>query len=156
MPAVPIIAAVGAVVGAGSALASTIQAGRASRAAQEQYRFERQLATNRSAKARRDQIRSARLQQGALRQTVANSGGAGDSSIALGALGSIQSQIASNLSFLDTNQKLADLAGFQANRATIATQKSNLYKGVSQLGFQVFNAAGGQGAVGNIFNGKKG
>lgn len=153
MPALPVIAAVGAVVGAGAAVASTIQAGKANKAAKKQFAFERQLATNQAAKNRRDVIRQSRLARGALQQTIANSGGAGDSSIALGALGSIQTQLAGNLSFLDTNQKLANQAGFQANKATIARNTSSLYGSVSQLGLTVFNSAGGAGSVGNLFKG---
>ena len=146
MPAVPVIAAVGAVVGAGAAVASAVNAGKANKAAAKQYAFERQIATNRAAKQRRDVIRQARLARGALQQTIANSGGAGDSSIALGALGSIQTQLAGNLSFLDTNQKLADHAGFQANKANAARGRADLFGSVSQFGFSVFNAAGGVGA----------
>lgn len=151
MPALPVIAAVGAVVGTAAAVGSFVEAGKANKAAKQQYRFERQLATNRSAKQRRDMIRQARLANGNLMQGIANSGAdAGGSSIALGALGSIQSQIAGNLSFLDTNQKLADQAGFYANKVTIANSRSQLYSGVSQLGFQVFGQAGGSDAISSI------
>lgn len=148
MPAVPVIAAVGAVVGAGAAVASAVQASKARKAQQKQYAFERQLATNRAAKERVNAIRTARLATGALVQTAANSGAA-NSSIALGALGSISSQLNANLSFLDTNQKLADQAGFYASKANIAQSKSATYGNISALGMQVFSSAGGFNAFGS-------
>lgn len=142
MPAVPIVAAVGATVAAGATVASAIQAGKARKAAEKQYAYERQLATNRAAKERVNAIRTARLASGALAQTAANSG-ASSSSVALGAFGSIQSQLNSNLSFLDTNQKLADQAGYYASKANIHQSKANTYSSIGALGMQIFGAAGG-------------
>lgn len=147
MPAIPIIAAVGATVAAGATVASAIQAGKARKDAKKQYAYERQLANNRAAKERTNTIRAARLQQGALAQTAANSG-AGESSIALGALGSIQSQLNSSLSFLDTNQKLANFAGFYASRSNIHASKADTWAGISSVGMSVFSAAGGFNAFG--------
>lgn len=152
MPAVPVIAAVGAVATAGATIASARQASKARKAAQEQYRYERQLATNRAAKERTTAIRAARLQAGALAQTAENSG-AGDSSIALGALGSIQSQLNSNLSFLDTNQKLANLAGYQATKANIHSSRAQTWAGIADLGMTVFSMGGGFNAFGGGTNG---
>lgn len=151
MPAIPVIAAVGAVVAAGATVASAVQAGKARKDAKKQYQFERQLATNRSVKERTNAIRAARLQQGALLQTAANTG-AGESSVALGALGSIQSQLNSNLSFLDTNQKLANLAGYYASQANIHSSKAQTWAGVADLGMTIFSSAGGF----NAFGGKGG
>ena len=147
MPAVPIIAAVGATVAAGATVVSAVNAGKARKEAKQQYKYERQLADNRAAKRRTEAIRAARLQSGALLQTAANSG-AGESSIALGALGSIQSQLNSNLSFLDTNQKLENLAGYHASRQNIYQSKSQTWGAISQTGMQIFSAAGGFNAFG--------
>jgi hypothetical protein len=147
MPAVPVIAAVGAVVAAGATVKSAIEAGKARKDAKMQYKFERQLANNRAGQERINAIRAARLQQGALMQTAVNSG-AGESSIALGALGSIQSQLNSNLSFLDTNQKLSNLAGYHASQANIHSSKANTWAGVSSLGMQLFSMGGGFNAFG--------
>lgn len=149
MPAVPVIAAVGAVVAAGATVASAVQAGKARKAQAEQYRFERQLSNNKAARERVNAIRQARIAQGALLQTSANSGAEG-SSVALGALGSIQSQLNRNLSFLDTNQKLVNLAGYAASQANIAQSKAQTWSSISSLGMQVFSAAGGF----NAFEGK--
>lgn len=147
MPAVPIIAAVGATVAAGATVASAVQAGKARKEAKAQYGFERQLATNRAGRERVSAIRAARLQQGALMQTAVNSG-AETSSIALGALGSIQSQLGSSLSFLDTSQKLATRAGDAASRANIHQSRSQTWGAISSTAFQVFGMAGGFNAFG--------
>jgi len=150
MPALPVLAAVGAVVAAGATVASAVQAGKARKDAKKQYQYERQLANNKSLQEKTNAIRAARLASGALAQTAANSGAA-ESSIALGALGSITSQLNSNLSFLDTNQRLENLAGFYASRANIHQSKSQTYAGVAQLGLTIFDAAGGF----NSFGGSK-
>lgn len=142
MPALPVIAVAAGVVAAGATVASAVQAGKARKDAKKQYQFERQLANNRAAKERSNTIRAARMQAGALAQTAANSG-AGESSIALGALGSIQSQLNSSLSFLDTNQKLANLAGFHASAANIHRSKADTWAGVSSTAMSIFSAAGG-------------
>jgi hypothetical protein len=142
MPAVPIIAAVGAVVAAGATVASARQAGKARKDAKKQYAYERQLNDNRAARQRVQAIREARLTQGALLQTAANTGASGTSAF-LGAMGSIQSQLNSNLSFLDTNQKLENLGGFYASRANIHRSKADTFASVGALGMSIFSAAGG-------------
>lgn len=146
MPAAGIIAAVGAGIGAATAVVGTVlqlqQAKKARKAAKQQYAFERQLANNRAARQRIQAIREARLTAGAVAQAAENAGSS-TSSAALGALGSIQSQLNSNLSFLDTNQKLADAAGYQASQVAIHTSKANDWAGVSNLGMGIFSAAGG-------------
>lgn len=148
MPAAVVIAAIGGAVAVGGAALQYSEARKARKAATKQYAFERQLANNRAAKERRDVIRAGRLARGALVQTAANSGEAGNSSIALGALGSIESQLNRNLSFLDTNQKLANLAGFQALKVSQHSSKASEFGAISALGMQVFGAAGGFGAGG--------
>lgn len=147
MPAIPIIAAVGATVAAGATVASAVEAGKARKQSKKQYAYERQLATNRAARERTQAIREARLTQGAVLQAAENSG-AGGSSAALGALGSIQTQLSSKLSFLDTNQKLADLAGFHASKANIYRSKADTYSSISALGMSIFSASGGFNAFG--------
>lgn len=154
MPAVPIVAAVGAAVTAGATVMSAVQAGKARKDMREQYKYERQLANNRSARERVNAIRQARVAQGAMLQTAANSG-AERSSVALGALGSIQSQLNRNLSFLDTNQKLSNLAGYYASQANIRSSSSQTWSAISSLGMQVFQGAGGFNAFGGGGGGNK-
>lgn len=155
MPALPVIAAVGAVVSAGATVASAVNANKARKQAKKQYGFERQLANNQAAKQRRDAIREARITRGALRQTMANSGAGGESSVALGALGSIQSQLNSSLSFLDTNQKLANHAGLAASRVNSLSSKAQLWGSVASAGMQVFSSAGGFDSVSQVFGGDR-
>ncbi len=154
MPALPVIGAVAAVVGAGAAVYGTVQAGSAAskaRSAQaQQFKFESQLASNRAAKERRDMIRAARVAKGNLVQGVENMG-AGGTSAALGALGSIESQLSANLSFLDTSQKLSDQASVAAGQANIFTSKANTAQAIAGLGMQVFSSSGGLGAVEKVF-----
>lgn len=151
------VAAVAAVVAAGAMVVGTVgsmkQQAKANKLLKQQYKFERQMATNRSAKERRDLIRAGRLTSASLAQTAANSGGAELSSVALGAMGSIRSQINSNLSFLDTNQKLADQAGLAASKAASAQRTAAMWGDVTALGKQVFSMAGGVDALPNIGGG---
>lgn len=132
----------------GGQVAGVIQQSKANSAAKKQYRYERKLAERNAAKERIDMIRQARMARGALAQTAANAGAAGDSSIALGALGSIASQLGRNLSFLDTNQKLANFASFYANKANAAMRAAGTAQAISQIGATVFNAGGGMDAFG--------
>lgn len=140
---------IGAAAAVGGTVASIKQQKKAASAAKKQYKYERQMSANQQAKERIDMIRQARLQRGILAQTAANAGAAGESSIALGALGSIASQLNRGLSFLDTNQKLANQASFYASKANIATAKANTAQAISGLGMTVFNAAGGFSAFDN-------
>jgi len=132
----------------GGQIASISQQAKANSAAKKQYKYERKLAERNAAKERIDMIRQARMARGALAQTAANAGAAGDSSIALGALGSIASQLGRNLSFLDTNQKLANFASFYANKSNAAMRAAGVASAVSNLGATVFKAAGGMDAFG--------
>lgn len=145
------IAAVAAVVGAAAAVAGTVgtlkNQKKANKMQKQQYQFERQLANNRAGRERRDAVRAGRLATATVRQAAANSGGADMSSVALGAMGSIQSQINSNLSFLDTGQKLADRAGLAGSRANQAINRAQMWQGVTDLGKTIFSAAGGTGAI---------
>lgn len=145
MPIGPIAAVVGAVAAVGGTVASVSAANKARKLQKKQYAYERQLAQNRAARERRDAIRAARLAQGTALSNSVNQG-ALDTSASIGGLGSIQSQLNSNLSFLDTNQKLADQAGLYASRANSALSKMQSEQSISQLGMTVFSAAGGFGA----------
>lgn len=142
------VVAVAAVVAAGAVVAGTAMsisnANKARKAQKNQYAYERQLSQNRATRERRDAIRAARLSMGQVQQGAANQG-AQDTSAFLGGFGSIQSQLNSNLSFLDTNQKLADQAGAQASKANGYLSAAQNWGAVSDLGKTVFSAAGGFG-----------
>lgn len=143
------VAALAAVVGAAAAVAGTAasisNASKARKASRKQSNFERQIAQNRSTKERRDAIRAARLTSGVIEQNAANQGSSSTSSF-LGGLGSITSQLNSNLSFLDTQKALSDQASIQAGNVNSAQSKAANWSAVAGLGVTVFKAAGGAGA----------
>lgn len=147
MPVAAVAAAVGAAATVVGTVSSIKNAKKARKAQAQQFKFERQLAQNRAVRERRDAIRAARLAAGQVTSSAANQG-ATDSSAFIGGLGSIQSQLNSNLSFLDTNQKLADQAGNAASRANAFLSKAQTGAAISELGMTVFSAAGGIGAFG--------
>lgn len=136
-----------AVVAAGATAYSAIKQGEATAASKQQYKYQRQLANNQAARERVNAIREARLAQGALAQTAETSGAAG-SSIALGAQGSIQSQLNSRLSFLDTNQSLANLAGYYGSKANIKSQQAQTGASISATAQSIFSMSGGFNRLG--------
>lgn len=148
MPAVIIAGAALAVTAVGTVATISAQ-NKAAKAQKKQYAYERQIQTNKSVRERRDAIRAARMTAGSLIQTGENQGASGTSA-ALGGLGSIESQLNSNLSFLDTNTSLANRAGAAAGQARSAQNAASNWGQVTQLGMTVFSAAGGFNA------GKKG
>lgn len=147
MPVVPIAAAVGAAAAVVGTAATIKAQNRANKAAKQQYAYERQMSQNRSVRERRDAIRAARLTQGSLVQT-ANNQGASSTSAALGGQGSIQSQLNSNLSFLDTQSSLADKSGAASVARQGALTNAGNWAAVSNLGMTVFSMSGGVGAFG--------
>lgn len=142
MPAAAIIGAAAAVAGAGAAVIGTVNSAKAQKKAlkaqKQQYTYERQMQQNQAVRARRDAIRAARIAGANVTQTANNTGGA-DSSAALGTLGSIQSQLDQNLSFLDTQNSLATKASDQSMIAKQATANANTWASVTSLGFAIFN-----------------
>lgn len=144
MPALPIIAVGAAVVGAGAAVVGTVKTieaqNKAARAQKQQYAFERQISQNRSMRERRDAIRAARIAGANLVQGAENSGGSGTSA-ALGGLGSIQSQLNSSLSFLDTQGRLADKGSAAGQAAADANRSAQNWGAVTQLGMAIFDRA---------------
>ncbi len=149
MPAVPVITAVAAVAGAGAAVYGTVKSvqaqKKAAKANQEQFKYQRAMDNNRAARERVQAIRAARLSYGAASQTAVNQG-AENSSASLGGLGSIATQLNSNLSFLDTNNRVSDLATAAGARAAKFGAAAEVYGAVANFGMQVFSAAGGTGA----------
>jgi len=147
MPAAPLIIAGAAVVGAGAAVVGTAKSisaqNKAAAAQKKQFAYERQAQRNASVRERRDAIRAARLTGGALVQAGENQG-ASESSAAMGGLGSIQTQLNSNLSFLDTQTSLANRGTEQSVIARSQQSKAQNWGAVSSLGMQVFGVAAGK------------
>lgn len=150
MPALPVITAVAAVAGAGAAVVGTAKSisaqKKAARAQGEQFKYQRAMDNNRAARERVQAVRAARLSYGQTSQAAVNQG-AENSSASLGGLGSIASQLNSNLSFLDTNNRISDLATAAGARASKAGAAAEVWGSVANLGMKVFDAAGGVGAL---------
>jgi hypothetical protein len=144
MPAIPIIAGVGAIVGAGAAVVGTVSSinaqNKAAAANREQFEYQKQINNNKAVRERRDAIRAARLTGGQVLQ-AAETQGAGSTSAALGGQGSIVSQLNNNLSFLDTQQSLADKAGAASQVADTARASASNWGAVSGLGMAIFNVS---------------
>lgn len=148
MPVVlPIIAGVALATAVVGTVATIGAQNKANKLAKQQFTYEKQLNQNRSVRERRDAIRAARISGGTLLQQSNNTGGSA-SSAALGGMGSIQSQLDSNLSFLDTQTSLASKSTAAGEAAREANATAQNWSGVTQLGFAVFNATGGFGGGG--------
>lgn len=150
MPALAVIGAVAAVVGAGAAVVGTIgsmdNASKQQASQQQAATYQRSMDNNRAARERVQAIRSARLSAGQATQAGANQG-VSSSSASLGGVGSIVSQLDSNLSFLDTQSKLSDQASEAIGRASRYGAASAVWGSVAHLGMTVFDSAGGVGAI---------
>jgi hypothetical protein len=143
MPA-PVIIAGAALAVAAVGTAATISAqNKAAKAEQRKFQYEKALNNNRGVRERRDAIRAARLTTGQLTQAAENQGASGTSA-SLGGLGSIQTQLNGNLSFLDGQTKLAGAAGEAGSQARTAANSANNWAAVSQLGMSVFSIASGR------------
>ncbi len=130
------VAAVAAVVGATAAVAGTVLSARAQARARRIQKQQRNLEANRR---RRAAVREARISRGQIVNQAALTGTTGSSAEA-GALGSISSQLSSNLSFLDQAVGLGDqLAGAQG--------AANIFGSISRIGTNICQAAGGTGAI---------
>jgi hypothetical protein len=135
-------------VGAAAAVNSGIQAKKASSAAGKAASNRAQIARLENARSRRNQVRQARLAQGQNLARAATRGGSGfgtvASSSAQGTATGIQSQLKSNLSFLDKASALNELASSQEINASKLGGQANLFAGVSSAASSVgslFNAA---------------
>jgi hypothetical protein len=112
----------------GSVYAQT-KAGAAQRKAGDAQRRQEAL---QAAVQRRQQIKAGRQAQALALQAGENQGVSGSSGVA-GGVGSIKSQMNSNLSFLDRQTQLADYAGNMFNKAAKWNQTATTLGGVAQL-----------------------
>lgn len=156
MAALSSIAVAGLAV-AGVSTAASIQQGRQSRkasqrAADEQSKIaSEQRAQNASSAAaeRRQQIREERVRRGAIMNAAANTGTAGSSGV-IGAVGSLSTQLSSNMGAnqgaIMRGQRISGYAQNAANYNTSAAnfnQNANTLGQVAGLGTSIFSAAGG-------------
>jgi hypothetical protein len=94
---------------------------------------QRQQDTLRAARERKEAIRAARLATGGALQAGVTQGVA-DTSAALGGLGSIQTQLNQNLSFLDQFNSLSDQAGLAIGKANKQASKAAVWNQVAEFG----------------------
>ena len=145
------IAVVGLIIGAASAVSSRRQAKRAQKSQEKAQKAQANIADLENARARRKQIVEARRRRAQVIQQGENQGIAGGSQVA-GAAGSIQSQAASNVSFLN------QLQGFDQNRlsnlsdANTALGKAATFQAVGKAGLQI---AGSSQNIANLFGSSK-
>lgn len=125
-----------AVAGAGT-LASAKYTKKQVQAQNEALSYQRQQNDLAAARQKRDAIRSARMARAAAENAAATQGVA-DSSGAAGGVGSIVSQLNSNLSFLDTWNKYSDMASEALGRANVYGQRAQLAQTVTRFGVSAF------------------
>ena len=104
------------------------------------------------AREKRRQIRQARIQRAAVEQTAENRGLAGGSAVA-GATSSIQSQLGTNMSFLDQSAQLSSQANAALSTRSSALGAQDAAQGMSTLGMTIFSNAN---EIASIFNNKSG
>lgn len=129
------IQAVLAAVAIGStaaSISSTQQAAKQANKAAEAQRKQQELA---AARERSNAIRQARMAYAANAQG-AETAGASLSSASLGGLGSVQSQLNSNISFLDQNQQLADQGSIAFGKMRSAEANASSFGAVAGLAVQ--------------------
>lgn len=98
------------------------------------------------ARERRQQVREARIRQGQVAQTTALQGAA-TSSAAAGGVASLQSQLASNLGFLDQAGAISGEIGAARTQAAQAQFRAQEFGALGSFGSSVFQAAGGFGTI---------
>lgn len=142
------IAAIVSIVAAGISVSEQRQASRRQRSAQrEQQRRQRQA----DARRRQEQVREARVRRATAAQRLENAG-AGASSVAAGSLGSISSQLTSNVGF--QSSQAASVQRQSALNIAAASDLSNAatLQGVASLGQTVAdNSERIESAFGDLF-----
>lgn len=156
MAAISTIVAIGSLGVAGaSAVAANKNAKKQVAAQNEALAYQRKQNDLAAARQRRDAIRQARVAR-AQAQNAAASQGVMDSSGNIGGLGSIQSQLGDNLSFLDQYNRFSDMGSEALGRANVYGQRAQLAQTVGNFAMSVFSNAD---VIGNtatkIFGGKQ-
>jgi hypothetical protein len=142
MPVVPILVGVAAVATVGGAYMQYEQGKKAAKAAKRANKFERQKSDLQSARQKIEALRAGRQAMAQAQQNAENQGVSG-SSIGQGGAGSIYSQTAGNLSFLDQYGYFSDQASASLQKAANAEATGRMWGAVSDLGSKAFQAMGG-------------
>lgn len=127
-----------ATVGTGYSIYNGERAAKENKKAQALQRQANQIT---EARNKRDSIRQARMAYAKAQQTAENQN-VSISSSSQGGLGSIQSQVGSNLSFLDQISTINDQASAALGKAATFEQRSRTAGAVADLGFTAFSNSG--------------
>lgn len=145
MPVLPIIAGIGAAAMVVGTVASISNQNKSLKLQQQANQFERQKSDLQFMQQRVQAIRASRQASAGVQQAAENQGVA-TSSVAQGGQASIQSQMNSNLSFLDQYHYFSDQAADAIGKAQVASSHASMWGQVAQLGAEAFSYAGGTGA----------
>ena len=132
-----IIAGAALGVAGASAISANKNAKKQIAAQNEALAYERKQNDLSAARQRRDAVRSARQAFAQAQNTAANQGVMGSSS-SEGGLGSIQSQLNDNVSFLDQYNFFSDQGSQALGRANMYAHKANTARTVGQIAGSVF------------------
>ena len=134
------------VIAIGLAVAGTVGSAIQGRKAEKAQKRARQLQERQEKlKQRREELRArreARIEQARIAQAGANVGASGSSAV-VGGVASLQSQLSSNLSFLNESGNLAQQQSRFLQKAANAQARAGEFGAVANLGFTLFDAAGG-------------
>lgn len=136
MPPLAVIAGIGVATLVVGTAVQIDQGNKAAKATQKSQQFEQQKNELQQAIQRRDAIRSARISSAKAKQAAENQGAA-NTSASQGGLGSISSQLSSNLSFLDNMSNLSSLSGKALGEAARHQTYANAAGAVAGLGSAV-------------------
>lgn len=135
-----VIAGAGLAIAAKSASDTNKNQKKMVQAQNEALDYERKQNDLQAARQKRDAIRQARMARAQAESAGANQGVLDSSSVA-GGVGSIKSQLGSELSFLDTFNQYSDMASLALGRANVFAQKAQTAAEISKLGMGVYNNA---------------
>lgn len=133
---------VAAVISATASVANISEQRKAGKAAERQYAAEARKAEIQNIRSVRQQIREARLAQAAMLNTGAQTGGIGSSALAGGA-GSIGTQLAGNINYMQQIAKENTAIGAAALEGAQAMSNAAVYGSIGQLSGTIFTGMGG-------------
>lgn len=130
--AAPVISLVAAGVGVAATVAGTVASIKSQKEQRKAARAQARIAELQRSRERRDTIRRARIARAQIENQV-GSAGLLASSTATGGTGSIQSQLGSNLSFLDQAGSLNAQSNRSLERAAGLQTQAGIFQGVSDI-----------------------
>ena len=124
------------IFGAASTVLSIKQQRKATKASKRSLAAQQRIADIKAARARTKAVREARIRRAEV-LTGAQATGAGDTSAATGAVGSVQSQLGANLSFLDRVGAASKESSIFQQQAVTARGRAETASAIGDVGFTV-------------------